>query len=48
MSNRGAELLQDVTERTSQLLMSRCKSVIWGLLERPRNRALKEEIGRKD
>lgn len=29
-------------ERTSQLLMSRCKSVIWGLLDRPRNRALKE------
>lgn len=35
-------LLQELAERTSQLLMSRCKSVIWGLLDRPRNRALKE------
>lgn len=34
-----------LTERTSQLLMSRCKSVIWGLLDRPRNRALKENTG---
>lgn len=34
------------TEHTSQLLMSRCKSEIWGLLDRPRNRALKENTGR--